>query len=62
MKKEEVKQCCAVCEYFYNKPNCPMYQVYKDSEYNCIFQETGKYKMVCDEFQIVETFGQEIVL
>lgn len=54
MKKEEVKQCCAVCEYIYDIEKCPLYYVYRDSEilYNNTFMETGKYKMVCDEFQI----------
>ena len=52
MKKEEVKQCCAVCEYIYDKEKCPLYYVYKDSEYNDIFKPKGQYKMVCDEFQI----------
>lgn len=52
MKKEEVKQCCAVCEYIYNKEKCPLYNVYKDSEYNDIFKPKGQYKMVCDEFKI----------
>ena len=52
MKKEEVKQCCAVCEYLGDKPNCPLYLVYKDSEYNNVFEETGQYKMLCDEFEI----------
>ena len=52
MKKEEVKQCCAVCEHIYNKEKCPLYYVYKDSEYNDIFKPKGQYKMVCDEFKI----------
>lgn len=52
MKKEEVKQCCAVCEYIYDKEKCPLYYVYKDSEYNDIFKPKGQYKMMCDEFKI----------
>lgn len=52
MKKEEVKQCCAVCEYLYDKEKCPLYDIYNDSDYNCVFRDTGKFKMVCDEFQI----------
>ena len=52
MKKEEVKQCCAVCEHIYNKEKCPLYYVYKDSEYNDIFKLKGQYKMVCDEFEV----------
>ena len=52
MKKEEVKQCCAVCEHIYDKEKCPLYYVYKDSEYNDIFKPKGQYKMVCDEFQL----------
>jgi len=54
MKTEEVKRCCAVCEYLGDKPNCPLYQVYKDSETmgNDVFEETGQYKMLCDEFKI----------
>lgn len=52
MKKEEIKQCCAVCEYIYDKEKCPLYYVYKDSEYNDIFKPKGQYKMVCDEFKI----------
>lgn len=54
MKKEEVKQCCAVCKYIYDIEKCPLYYVYKDSEIlgNDIFKPKGQYKMVCDEFQI----------
>lgn len=50
--KEEVKQCCAVCEYIYDKEKCPLYYVYKDSEYNGILKPKGQYKMVCDEFEV----------
>lgn len=59
MKKEEVKQCCAVCEYIYDIEKCPLYYVYKDSEYNDIFKPKGQYKMVCDEFQINSKFVNE---
>ena len=52
METEKVKKCCAVCEYLYHKADCPLFYVYKESEHNDVFQETGKYKMLCDEFEV----------
>lgn len=51
MEAEKVKKCCAICEYI-DKPNCPLYYVYINSKYNNVFREIGKYKMLCDEFEV----------
>lgn len=53
-KTFKLKGCCALCEYVWDKNNCPMYKTYEAAhnigEYT--FDEEMKFRMICEEFEI----------
>ena len=51
----KIAQCCALCEYLWDKNNCPLYSTYNAAkEYGNIetFDNEVKYKLICDEFDL----------
>lgn len=50
----KIAQCCALCEYLWDKNNCPLYSTYNAAKEMCIetFDNELKYKLICDEFEL----------
>lgn len=57
-EKVELRKCCAICEYLYDKDECPLFQTYQMAEdcgtYN--FSERAKYMVSCSKFKVNDKF------
>ena len=53
-----IEECCAICEYLYDKSNCPLYAVYNmATNYGeDAFDTKAKYKVFCKEFELSSEF------
>lgn len=50
----KVKNCCALCDNYYNEQNCPLYKTYNTAENygENHFDKHAKYLILCDNFII----------
>lgn len=54
MEEISVHKCCHLCYNLYNKEKCPLFNVYKAAAYygDSTFDDSAKYRVVCDEFEL----------
>ena len=59
-KTYTLKACCALCEYMWDSNFCPLYKTYDAARGvgDYTFDEETKFRIVCDEFDIVSKFQQ----
>ena len=53
-----IKACCALCEYFWDENNCPLFKTLSVALERGIddFSQDMRYRMICNEFEINSKF------
>lgn len=60
MREISVHECCNLCDNLYNKEKCPLYSVYNTADYygDSTFNDSAKYRVTCDEFELSKKFNK----